>query len=115
MSLNNVIRWNDLDWIVGPDRDMTWLQAKEWVNSLDGEWRMPEEYELKSLYDSGIVWNEWGPFENSGYAVWSGEENDSWFPFNFFFGSSDSDDCVGYLASSDKEPDFGRAFAVKRN
>jgi len=65
--------YNGLYWQVGPDRDLTWNEAKDWVDSIGGDWRMPSEDELIALWDSGIKDNRWGPFENSGWWVWYDE------------------------------------------
>ncbi|WP_447650433.1 Lcl domain-containing protein [Pseudomonas abietaniphila] len=43
-----------LQWVVGPDQDTTWQDAKSWVESLSlcgGSWRLPTTNDLKSLYD----------------------------------------------------------------
>lgn len=65
--------YNGLYWCVGPNTDTGWPAAKDWVSGLDGNWRMPSRSELRALYDSGISRDNWGPFRNSGGAVWSGE------------------------------------------
>ena len=46
---------------------------------------MPTREELRSLYSSGIYAGDWGPFENSGYWVWTGEERDSSSAWTFKF------------------------------
>ena len=46
-----------LEWVAGPDKDMNWNEAKDWVESLrlDGRrWRMPTMDELESLYRKGV-------------------------------------------------------------
>jgi hypothetical protein len=43
-----------LEWYIGPDRNMTWDEAKEWTQQLStcgGQWRMPKIREIKTLYD----------------------------------------------------------------
>jgi len=43
-----------LEWYVGPDRNMTWDEARKWTQQLStcGErWRMPNVKEIKTLYD----------------------------------------------------------------
>lgn len=54
-------------------QDMTWDEATAWVNSLGGNWRMPNRAELRGLWNAGIREGNFGPFENSGWGVWSGE------------------------------------------
>ncbi len=60
-----------LQWRVGPDRDFDWFDAGIWVASLGGNWRLPYHYELDELYDANITTLTWGPFDNSGWLVWS--------------------------------------------
>jgi hypothetical protein len=43
-----------LQWIVGPDQDTTWSDAKSWADSLSlcgGNWSLPTVNDLKALYD----------------------------------------------------------------
>jgi serine/threonine-protein kinase len=43
-----------LEWFVGPDRNMTWPEARQWTVGLQncgGDWRMPTTEEIKGLYD----------------------------------------------------------------
>jgi len=75
----------DLQWRVGPNHDTEWYEARDWVRGLGGGWRMPTREELRSLYSSGIYAGDWGPFENSGYWVWTGEERDSSSAWTFKF------------------------------
>lgn len=60
-----------LYWRVGPDRDIGWQEACDWIDSLPGDWRMPFRYELVALYSAGVRHGRWGPFENGGWQVWS--------------------------------------------
>ncbi len=87
VSLKDRIRFEfgGLFWQVGPDRDMTWDDAKEWVDGLGGDWRIPTRAELQGLWDSGISYDNWGPFENSGWFVWFGEVRDSSSAWGFCF------------------------------
>lgn len=44
----------NLEWFVGPDRNITWYEAMEWTASLDncgGGWRMPSIREIQTLYN----------------------------------------------------------------
>ena len=61
---------SDLKWRVGPDIDTDWLSANQWIDALEGDWRMPQRYELLMLWDAGIDTEAWGPFQNSGCYVW---------------------------------------------
>lgn len=100
--------YNGLYWQVGPDEQMTWFEAKAWVDGLGGNWRMPSRAELRGLWDAGIRSDNWGPFENSGYGVWSGEAKDSssaWV-FDFYGGG----EYWSYRSNSDYG---GRIFAVR--
>jgi YARHG domain/Protein of unknown function (DUF1566) len=43
-----------LEWFVGPDRNVSWYEANQWVGRLDacgGGWRMPTVGDIRSLYD----------------------------------------------------------------
>jgi uncharacterized caspase-like protein len=70
-----------LEWKVGPDKNMTWDEAKSWVQSLNldgGGWRMPTIDELATLYKKGTGSREMTPLLNTtGWAVWSGETKGS--------------------------------------
>jgi len=103
----DAFEYNGLYWRVGPDRDMTWDEAKEWVDGLGGDWRMPTRTELQDLWDSGISYGNWGPFENSGWFVWSGEVHDSSSAWGFFF-----DDGIELLSSRGISYSGEQAFAV---
>ena len=65
-----------LEWYVGPDKNITWDQARSWVTALTvggGGWRMPTRAELKGLYIKGLGINPL--FNLKGYwGVWSGGE-----------------------------------------
>ena len=100
-----------LEWIVGPDRDTTWDEAKPWVESLyvdGGGWRMPTRKELRSLYQKGVGMRNMTPLlMTSGWWVWSGETKGSssaWI-FAFYFG--------GAHWSPHPDSTSGRGFAVR--
>jgi len=98
-----------LEWVVGPDKDTTHYDAGNWVDSLGNNWRMPSKHELKDLFNSGITDEYWGPFENSGYFVWSkeikpGDSSLAW-DVNFYGGL---ENCFNRGADISK-----RAFAVR--
>lgn len=49
-----VDRLTNLDWYVGPDRDLGWLDASAWVASLQGcggGWAMPRADQVAALFD----------------------------------------------------------------
>lgn len=101
-------QFTGLQWLVGPDRGMSWHNAAEWVNSLGNGWRMPTRADLQGLHVAGINAENWGPFRNGGWMIWSGEVCDSysaWF-INFSDGSEDVFSQVEYI-------DYLRAFAVR--
>jgi hypothetical protein len=79
---SGIISANGLQWRVGPDRDLSWNQAFEWVNSLGGGWRVPSIGELEGLWNAGVNNTDWGPFRNNGFLVWSGNHT----VFCFFSG-----------------------------
>ena len=84
----------NLEWIVGPGKDMTWDEAKAWVESLSvegGGWRMPTREELKALYKKGAGSRNMTPLlETTRWWVWSGEteaSSEAWgFGFNNGYG-----------------------------
>jgi len=65
--------YNGQQWVIGPDEPVSFQEACIWVDSLEGEWRLPSMNELEQIYDSGIRYDAWGPFQNSGWFVWSGD------------------------------------------
>lgn len=107
-SRNDGFEFNSLHWQVGPDRDMTWEEAKAWVDGLGGNWRMPTRAELQGLWDEGIRYDNWGPLENSGYGIWSGEVQDSWSAWFFDFVEGGE-----HWFYRDDYSDNFRAFAVR--
>lgn len=118
-----------LEWIFGPDRDMTWDEAKAWVEKISpftheyydgGEWRMPTRAELKSLYEEGKGEYNIDPvfrispvWELNKYLfVWAGEKYDptadptcAW-GFGFYDGMEYWETRIRSL--------YFRAFAVRR-
>ena len=100
-------RSTNLQWRVGPDSSTDWYEADSWVMGLGGDWRLPTRAELQELYNAGIRYRDWGPFENSGSFVWSGEVRDSSSAWGVNFGS-------GYEAWLTRDHDYSkRAFAVR--
>lgn len=95
-----------IQWQVGPDRDTSWNAAEEWVNSLGDDWRMPTRDELRALYDSGITFDNWGPFHNSGYCIWTGEHDSHHAWYCYFWGYNETWDRRVFKVSR-------RAFAIR--
>lgn len=102
---------NHLEWIIGPNWDTNWYEAKEWIDSLqidNGDWRMPTRKELKYLYD---VRNEIKNFDGleliNNWWVWTSETNISW-AYIFIF-----DDVRYYDRSELNISYYHRAIAVR--
>jgi len=80
-----------LEWVAGPDSNMTWYQARDWVQSLSiagGGWRMPTRDELGGLYQKGKGDRNMTPLlKITGWLVWSRERKGSpsslYFDFDF--------------------------------
>jgi len=66
-----------LEWLMGPDKDTSWSEARKWVRGLHasgGRWRMPTPIELKSLFDHSAGENNITPLlQTGGWLLWSGE------------------------------------------
>ena len=82
----------NIEWLAGPDKYMTWDEAKAWVESLSveaGGWRMPRKEELKTLYKKGAGSRNMTPLlKTTGWRVWSDETEGpsaAWY-FNFYDG-----------------------------
>ena len=77
-----------LEWVVGPDRDTNYEQAKQWVAACrlaGGGWRMPTRQELSTLYQKGVgERNMDTAFKTTGWWVWA-EPRDSSSAWNFSF------------------------------
>jgi hypothetical protein len=102
-----------LEWVVGPDKDMSWNDAKSWVEGLNlagGGWRMPTVDELEGLYKKGAGdRNMTSLLKNSGWDIWSGETTRfaAWF-FGFRDGNSG-----WYSLTGDQQTGYARVFAVR--
>lgn len=79
-----------LEWVVGPDRNITWDEANLWVKRLNlsgGGWRMPTLNELEGLYKKGAGPRNMTPLlKTKGWWVWSGETVGSREARSFAFG-----------------------------
>jgi len=96
-----------LQWKIGPDRDFDWYSAVIWVDDLSGNWRMPMLEELEDLFDAGITTLTWGPFENTGWLVWSVDYASTDMSYPFCFIPNDV-----FLGSHMPPPYGQRVFAV---
>jgi hypothetical protein len=83
LTLSGVVKdtKTGLEWKTGPDRDMTWNEARNWVKSIsldDGGWRMPALDELAGLHKSGAGSRNMTPLlKTTGWWVWSSETKGS--------------------------------------
>ena len=101
----------NLEWIVGPDRDTDWYDAKKWVENLrvaGGGWKMPSRKELRTLYKPGAGVHNMTPLlKTTGLWVWSGEIRSSSSAWGFGFS-------VGYEYWEKRDASIGaRAFAFR--
>ena len=104
-----VIEYNGMEWMIGPDQSTSWYAACDWVASLGDDWRMPTMTELENLYNSGISVDNWGPFGNSGSYVWSSyneEDDDVATNFNYTYGQE--------RMNAKDYSNNGRAFATRQ-
>ena len=110
---NGVVRdtKTGLEWMAGPDKDTTWNEAKQWVESHNvagGGWRMPTIDELETLYENGKGSRNMTPLlKTTGWWVWSGETKDSSSARSFVFGYG------GRFLDFRGTSTNGRAFAVR--
>ena len=84
----------NLDWLAGPDRDMSWEESLSWINNISlgtDAWRMPTLYELRTIFEKGTgIHNIKFSLINSGHYIWASDTKDSssaWY-FDFDNGSS---------------------------
>ena len=96
-----------LQWRIGPNRDLDWYEACDWVNGLGGDWRMPIQDELEVLFDAGITYDDPGLFENGGWSVWCGDTRDDNYAIDFDLGLG-----RGYWGPREASG-YIRAFAVR--
>ncbi len=100
-----------LEWVVGPDKDTTYMQVSQWVASCKtagGGWRMPGRNELKTLYLKGIGKRNMDPaFKITGWWVWAEHSSSSsvW-GYAFLHGP-------GGWSGRPTSGDGGRGFAVR--
>ena len=100
-----------LDWMAGPDQDVDYVQARQWVAARAAEganWRLPKREELKNLYQQGIGERNLDPsFRFTGWYVWAEvrDASSAWY-FDFINGKSAWFDRAGSLDC--------RVFAVRQ-
>ncbi|MCD4846568.1 MAG: hypothetical protein K8R76_00080 [Candidatus Aegiribacteria sp.] len=109
-----------LQWMVGPDMDFTWFDARSWINELEGNWRMPSKYELLDLFNAGVDIYHWGPFDNNGKYVWAFDiqSNDLSFLFSFvpdydFLERHYSEDPIGIRVFAVYSPPIRRRLVLR--
>ncbi len=71
----------NLEWLVGPDEDTSWEDAKAWAEDLSidgGGWRIPKIEELRGLYKKGKGTRNMTPLlKTTGWFVWSRDVEDA--------------------------------------
>jgi uncharacterized protein DUF1566 len=84
-----------LEWFVGPDKNMTWNETRQWtinLNECGGGWRMPAAEEIKALYNPSKTAGT-GYYTNGKYfpahidPIFNGIGGGSWVWTNRSFGS----------------------------
>lgn len=84
--------YSRLEWLPGPDKDMSWEDGCHWVKGLaigGGGWRLPTLNELQGLFKMNKNGDNLSPlFKMSMTDVWSCESQDeSAWGFNFLPGN----------------------------
>jgi hypothetical protein len=78
-----------LEWLFGPNQDMTWTSARNWVNNqkIDGgRWEMPTKEELKTLYEMKAgAKRVTSLLKVTGHWIWSGEKRDSKNAYYYYY------------------------------
>ena len=98
----------NLQWLAGPDRNVTWDEADRWVKSLGEGWRMPTLKELEGLYHKGAGPRNMTPLlKTSGWWVWSSETVGTKEARSFSFGPG----FKGWIFKGNSASE--RAFAVR--
>jgi hypothetical protein len=100
-----------LEWSAGPDEPTNWYDAKSWVDSLGGGWRMPTMKELKTLYQKGEQCNIKHLVKTTGCWVWSGETKGSSLALGYDFSGGRSKSRA--TLKRDESTDSTRGFAVR--
>jgi Tfp pilus assembly protein PilZ len=70
-----------LEWVVGPDQDISWYDAKIWVETLTqcgGQWRLPTRRELADIHQDRSSKPYLPPlFTTKGWYVWSSYQEEA--------------------------------------
>lgn len=64
-----------LTWFVGPDKDTTYRQAKEFVKDLGYKWRLPMRKEIFEILITKTARRLPNAFCTTGYLLWTDEES----------------------------------------
>jgi len=98
----------NLEWLAWPDKDMTWDETKEWIESLGGGWRMPTVEEYETIYKEGLgIRNMPSELETTGWWGWTNKEESTWCAWGFGFDNGKEYLLPRYGSSN------GRGFAVR--
>lgn len=105
-----------LEWVVGPDRDTSFLEARSWVEKLTldgGGWRLPTRKELRSLYQKksrfSCILPQWVALTGSG--IWSNYTRPPLYGVIDYYYLSNG---VEYKSSSARDGIDKRALSVRR-
>jgi hypothetical protein len=78
-----------LEWLFGPNQDMTWTSARNWVKNQKrdgGRWQMPTKEELKTLYQMKAGEKRITPLLRvTGHWIWSKEKRDSKNAYYYYY------------------------------
>lgn len=99
-----------LEWVVGPDQDMTWDEANYWAKNFkipEKSWRLPSISELRWLYTIDKDGNKKNILMNGYRWVWSEDIGSGLAACVMFFGNG------GWIPNGKKMSDSRRAFAVR--
>ena len=103
---------SNLEWYVGPDKDMNWHEAKKWIRTIDVEgdgWRLPSGSEIRTLYAKGKGSRNMSPIlKTTGWIVWSVQNGHSWAKSFHFRGNG------AYKTHNMTDTIKMRAFAVRK-
>jgi len=75
--------YENVEWQVAVDLiPSTYYEAREWCESLEGNWSLPSSMSLAALYNAGINSRDWGLFNiddisSSATCVWTGQFGES--------------------------------------
>jgi hypothetical protein len=102
----------DLEWVVGPDRETNYFEAKSWIASLKVEgkqWRLPTNKELETLFVDGLGARNIDPtFKMTGWKVWSSDFHDTSAASCFRFESEKELNQYGGISRRDTYMQGGR-------